>query len=95
MKLEDNVSTDESDDNETENNNPEPKEDEDSWITPSNIGSIKLNPANRDTVTVACLSTDFAVQNVLLHMGLRVIAADGMLVKRLKTWILRCYACLK
>lgn len=58
-------------------------------------------------VKVGCLTTDFAMQvglccetspptvaqNVLLQMGLNVIAVDGMLVKRVKTFVLKCSSC--
>jgi rRNA maturation endonuclease Nob1 len=43
--------------------------------------------------TVVCITTDFAMQNVLLQMGLKLLSHDGMLVKRLKQWCLRCAAC--
>lgn len=34
-------------------------------------------------------------QNVLLHIGLRVMSTDGKLVKNLRTYILRCYSCFR
>ncbi|KRY52538.1 E3 ubiquitin-protein ligase synoviolin [Trichinella britovi] len=61
------------------------------WITPENFSST-VGSAN-DTVPVACLTADFAIQNVLLHMGLKVVSVDGMLIKQLKTYILRCFSC--
>ncbi|KRZ15140.1 E3 ubiquitin-protein ligase synoviolin B, partial [Trichinella zimbabwensis] len=61
------------------------------WITPENFSST-IDSAN-DTVPVACLTADFAIQNVLLHMGLKVVSVDGMLIKQLKTYILRCFSC--
>ncbi|KRZ76830.1 RNA-binding protein NOB1 [Trichinella papuae] len=61
------------------------------WITPENFSST-VDSAN-DTVPVACLTADFAIQNVLLHMGLKVVSVDGMLIKQLKTYILRCFSC--
>jgi RNA-binding protein NOB1 len=44
-------------------------------------------------VEVACLTTDFAMQNILIQMGLHVASVDGMLIKRVKTFVFRCYAC--
>ena len=32
-------------------------------------------------------------QNVLKQMGLHVLSADGLLIRRARTWIRRCYAC--
>jgi RNA-binding protein NOB1 len=34
-------------------------------------------------------------QNVLIQMGLPVVSVDGMLIKRAKTYVLRCHACFK
>lgn len=43
----------------------------------------------------ACTTTDFAMQNVLLQMGLILLSVDGMRIRRLKSWVLRCGACFK
>lgn len=74
-------------------------EDDDGWITPSNVKAAKLQ-VNSDlmeekTVKVACITTDFAMQNVLKQMNLNVSALDGRMIKQLKTYILRCYTCFK
>ncbi len=45
--------------------------------------------------SVACLTSDFAMQNVLLQMGLRVLSPDGRRITRVKQWALRCFACFK
>jgi RNA-binding protein NOB1 len=43
----------------------------------------------------ACTTTDFAMQNVLLQMGMHLLSVDGMQVRRLKSWVTRCGACFK
>ena len=43
----------------------------------------------------ACTTTDFAMQNVLLQMGMILLSIDGMQIRRLKSWVLRCGACFK
>jgi hypothetical protein len=44
----------------------------------------------------ACVTTDFAMQNVLLQMNLHLLSTDnGMRIKRLKSWVIRCGACFK
>ncbi|RYH29511.1 hypothetical protein EON65_08255 [archaeon] len=48
-----------------------------------------------ETFAVACFTTDFSMQNVMLQMGLHIVSASGMLVKRVKKWVLRCMACFK
>lgn len=47
------------------------------------------------TQRAACTTTDFAMQNVLLQMGLVLLSVDGMQIRRLKSWVLRCGACFK
>ena len=42
---------------------------------------------------VACLTTDFSMQNVLMQLGLKVLSVDGLLVKSVKQFVLRCMAC--
>ncbi|MED6217080.1 hypothetical protein PIB30_014281 [Stylosanthes scabra] len=43
--------------------------------------------------SVACVTGDFAMQNVLLQMGLRLLAPRGSQIHQLHRWILRCHAC--
>jgi len=70
-------------------------DDDDGWITPSNIKDIKKKDVGEeaDTVTVACITTDFAMQNVLKQIGLNIVGTNGRLIKETKTWLLRCHAC--
>ncbi|KAL4642107.1 RNA-binding protein NOB1-like [Arapaima gigas] len=68
------------------------------WITPSNIKHIQEDmgvfesPVN---IKVGCVTTDFAMQNVLIQMGLHVLSVNGMLIKQTRNYILRCHACFK
>lgn len=82
-----------------EEDEEEEEEDDDGWITPSNITSLKQKMSHADqervAVCVGCVTTDFAMQNVLIQMGLNVISVDGMLIKRAKSFVLRCFACMK
>ncbi|KAL5021881.1 hypothetical protein ScPMuIL_001036 [Solemya velum] len=73
-------------------------DDDEGWITPSNIHKIQQQSGvvmQKASVPVGCITTDFAMQNVLLQMGLNVISIDGMLIKKAKSYILRCFACMK
>jgi len=69
------------------------------WITPGNVLKAKkeMNAGvlEEKPVKVACLTTDFAMQNVLKQIGLNVLSIDGLLIQEMKTFILRCYACFK
>ena len=80
------------------------------WITPSNVSLHKSRALNllpsadagqkgkgraNDVVEVGCMTADFAMQNVLLQMGLSLVGVDGKRIQRVKTWVLRCHACFK
>ncbi|KAF7463176.1 hypothetical protein GHT09_010299 [Marmota monax] len=88
---------------EDEEEGVEERKDEDSddgggWITPSNIKQIHQELEQCDVpkdVRVGCVTTDFAMQNVLLQMGLHVLAVNGMLIREARSYILRCHGCFK
>ncbi|BFZ13557.1 hypothetical protein BsWGS_16596 [Bradybaena similaris] len=74
-------------------------DDDEGWITPANIVEVKrsmgIETAPVDDICVGCLTTDFAMQNVLIQMGLRVLSVDGLLIKRAKSYVLRCHGCMR
>ncbi|KAG7197067.1 hypothetical protein KM043_015655 [Ampulex compressa] len=74
-------------------------EDYNGWITPSNFSKVKkeIDPVylEEKPVLVACLTMDFAMQNVLKQIGLNVVTLDGKVIKQMRTFIFRCYACFK
>jgi len=88
-------------DSEEEEEGEDGEDDDDSWITPSNLKDKKkqftgdFRGEQELKVTVACMTTDFAMQNVLKQIGLNILGTDGMVIRETKTWILRCYACFR
>ncbi|KAM7405599.1 hypothetical protein PAMP_000035 [Pampus punctatissimus] len=95
-------SEDQSDDEDKENEPKEEEEEEEDdgggWITPSNIKQVKMDTADWTApadVKVGCLTTDFAMQNVLIQIGLHVLSVNGMVIKQARNYILRCHACFK
>jgi rRNA maturation endonuclease Nob1 len=42
---------------------------------------------------VACVTTDFAMQNVMIQMQLRLITLDGRAVSTIRRFVLKCDAC--
>ncbi|KAJ2475248.1 20S-pre-rRNA D-site endonuclease nob1 [Coemansia sp. RSA 2131] len=73
------------------------------WITPKNVKQrqaadamgmkeARAQPATQP-MSVACVTSDFAMQNVMLKMGINLVTPDGVLVRQLRTWVLRCHAC--
>ncbi|OBT81844.1 hypothetical protein VE02_09703 [Pseudogymnoascus sp. 03VT05] len=79
----------------------ESEDDEGGWITPSNIKKVQAKetagtaPQEPEvkTMQVACITSDFAMQNVLLRMNLNLLSPTMTRVRQLKTWVLRCHAC--
>ena len=63
----------------------EEEDDDEGWITPSNLKEKKNAMTGADVVDapvkVACITTDFAMQNVLKQIGLNIIGANGMVIK--------------
>lgn len=43
--------------------------------------------------SVACITGDYAMQYLILQMGLRLLAPGGMQIRQLKRWIRKCHAC--
>ncbi|KAI4137426.1 MAG: hypothetical protein L6R39_007296 [Caloplaca ligustica] len=76
--------------------------DSDGWITPANIQKHQAKGQNAATpispakpVDVACITSDFAMQNVLLSMNLNLLNPSLQHVRNIKTFILRCHACFE
>jgi rRNA maturation endonuclease Nob1 len=43
----------------------------------------------------ALMTGDFAMQNVALQMGMNLVNMEGLGVKSVKTWVLRCHGCFR
>jgi rRNA maturation endonuclease Nob1 len=41
----------------------------------------------------ACMTGDYAMQNVALQLGLNLVNMEGNGVRSVKTWVLRCHGC--
>jgi len=76
------------------------------WITPANVSShrnhdLGLLPADGTSfapntpIGAACMTGDFAVQNVLLGMGMGLVGEGGKRISKVRNWVLRCHACFK
>lgn len=68
----------------------------DAWAPSKKAQSYERAMANRqikERTTVACITTDFSMQNVMIQMGLRLISVDGKRLRRVKQWALGCYGC--
>ena len=52
-------------------------------------------PERPGKVDVGCMTADYAMQNVLMHMGLNLVGVEGTRISSVKSWVLRCHACFK
>ena len=87
--------------------NPSDEDDgEGEWITPSNVAmhrsrALELLPDDGvkakkiAQIGSGCMTADFAMQNVLLQMGLNLVGLEGKRIEKIKSWVLRCHACFK
>ncbi|KAI1929350.1 20S-pre-rRNA D-site endonuclease nob1 [Ophidiomyces ophidiicola] len=84
-----------------ENPQEEASDSDDGWITPSNIKKHQARDAAKadasaesKTMQVATVTTDFAMQNVLLQMNLNLLSTNNLeRIRYLKSYILRCHGC--
>ena len=76
--------------------------DSEGWITPSNLKKQQekdgvapsgQKPAGQRFLQVALLTSDYAMQNVLLRMNLNLVSPSLARITRVKTWALRCHGC--
>ncbi|KAF8914193.1 Nin one binding Zn-ribbon like-domain-containing protein [Gymnopilus junonius] len=78
------------------------------WITPDNVGihkskaldllpndGLKNKGKKAAVIGSGCMTADFAMQNVLLQMGLNLVGLEGKRIEKVKSWVLRCHACFK
>ncbi|XP_023944084.2 RNA-binding protein NOB1 [Bicyclus anynana] len=86
-------------DNDEESESEESDSDDGEWITPSNLKEKKKELDDgvfeEKNVEVACITSDFAMQNVLKQIGLNVTSIDGRVIRQLRTFIFRCTTCFK
>ena len=85
---------------------PNDDDSEGDWISPSNVSSHRnhdlgllpsdwTSTASSTPPAAACMTGDFAVQNVLLGMGLGLVSEGGKRISKVRSWVLRCHACFK
>ncbi|KAI4124598.1 MAG: hypothetical protein LQ338_004717 [Usnochroma carphineum] len=74
----------------------------DGWITSSNIQRHQAKEHNATVpvsaakpIDVACITSDFAMQNVLLSMNLDLLNPSFERIRNIKTFILRCHGCFE
>lgn len=81
---------------------PDAEDDSLPWITPENVrrvqaaeGGSRYCYAPDASTDVACMTTDFAMQNVLMRMGMKLLSTAGMVMKSVKQWGVQCSGCYR
>jgi len=76
--------------------------DEGGWINPDNVSEYtsafaetSAKNEEAENVKVACLTLDFAMQNVMLQMNMNLVSVEGVAIKSTHKWVLRCLSCRK
>jgi RNA-binding protein NOB1 len=83
-------SNEEEEEEEEEESDEDDDDDDDQAVEEVKNTSIT---SNGSTSTICSITSDFAMQNVTLQMGLRLVTLDGRLISQLSRWVLRCTAC--
>lgn len=72
---------------------------EGAWITPSNLHKHARPAAAASDAplpiesAIACITTDYAMQNVLLQLGCRLLNLRGRSIRSIRSWMKKCHAC--
>lgn len=76
--------------------------DEGEWITPENIdsklGKYRYDESKneeKENINVFICTGDYTVQNLAMKIGMPVLGVDGMKIRKIKNYILKCYTCEK
>eukprot|EP00127_Corallochytrium_limacisporum_P005674 Clim_evm53s210 gene=Clim_evmTU53s210 len=78
--------------------------DDEGWITPDNLDTAaaafpddamedEAEARKERAVLVGCVTTDFTMQNVLLHMNMLVFGIKGYIVRKVQHFVMMCTAC--
>ena len=101
VKVDRNEKKEDDDDGTLDKNEKKEDDDDGTWITPENMHEVvermrtlKVRSTSKRIPTVACVTVDFAMQNVLLQLGLSLVSAsEGRVIRRTSQFVLRCHAC--
>lgn len=58
-----------------------------------NSGYTYAQSGESKKAVVACCTSDYAIQNIVLLMRLGLVSPNGKLITRIRTYVLRCHGC--
>mmetsp|Transcript_30836 Transcript_30836/g.77098 ORF Transcript_30836/g.77098 Transcript_30836/m.77098 type:complete len:484 (+) Transcript_30836:49-1500(+) len=70
------------------------------WITVDNMRQVQKRHSRYgylpdEKTDVCCMTTDFAMQNVIMRMGMKLLSAQGMIMRSVKQWGMQCSGCYR
>ena len=70
------------------------------WLGPANIGKLNTKQGEESTnrlkeIGIGVVTSDFAMQNVILQIGIPLLSLDGSVISKLKSYVLECFSCGK
>lgn len=71
-------------------------DDEDGWVGKEQMKQAKTETEAQETVSpvdCAVITEDFAMQNIILQMGIPLLDIDGKRITKLKSYVLECVSC--
>lgn len=73
-------------------------DDEDGWLGPQNLSKVKVETSSvvknvENEISCSMITEDFAMQNILLQIGIPLLSIDGKRITKLKSFVLECYSC--
>ncbi len=73
-------------------------EDEKGWANPENVDqfdkSTQIEKKIKKVLT-SIITTDFAMQNVIMQMKIPLLNLDGKVITKVKSYVLECFSCWK
>lgn len=73
--------------------------DEEGWITPTSLKmkvqvvEKKQNLFSPQSSHAACMTSDYAMQNMCVQMNIPLVSPHGQRITKLKSWVMRCHGC--
>lgn len=85
---------------EEEEESDDDEDDDDGWITPANVQAAKSEMNSQagevqEPMKVACMTTDFTMQNILKQMKLDMVSVEGRRIREARRFVLRCFGCFQ
>jgi len=69
------------------------------WINPDNISKKLYKGTKKEDriqeIGIVIMTSDYAMQNVIIQIGLPLLSTEGYIIKQTRRFVLECYCCHK